>query len=251
MPNTPATAPMAANPANRRRREKRGIRLRRFYQLHLLGLCRGDEVAIKRRKGQSPPRCHFKIYGVVEGQPVLTSKIENRIVVGPSFNRDRQHRKASKRAGGQRLGNPSSSLADQHGVSDFEPPMNGSPDLLLFGALPGLPRVLIVLVRKKPAGGYRGIKHKRHRSFPSFISPGKNLFRRHARGCLAHLFNLRPRLSDNATALGLAWPDLRDLASVAGDDDGFAALDFAENLGKSSFGLRGLNAFHDLTSQID
>src|ERR1044072_1529463 len=109
--------------------------------------------------------------------------------------------------------------------------MNRSPDLLFFGTLPRLPRVLIVLVRKKPAGGYRGIKHERHRSFPSFISPGKNFFRCDARGCLAHLFNLRTRLSDDATTLGLAWPELRDLASVASDDNGLAALDFAENLG--------------------
>ena len=53
-----------------------------------------------------------------------------------------------------------------------------------------------------------------------------------------------------ATALGLAWPDLRDLASVAGDDDGLAALDFAENFGKSCFCFRGLNALNEFDRSI-
>src|SRR5437588_10399316 len=98
------------------------------------------------------PLGQFKIDGVIEREAVPPSEIEDGTFIRSRLDPDGQYRKTIQGAYCQTLGNSIASLRDQHDVSDFKPPMERSPHILGFGALPSFPCVLIALVGQEPTG---------------------------------------------------------------------------------------------------
>jgi hypothetical protein len=198
---------------------------------------------IERRERYVAALGQFEIGGVIERQSMASRQGKDIGFLRLWSIKQPHTRKARERVGGSFFVATAATFRNEHGISQFKPPMRRNESVFKFDPPQCLGGIGMVFVGKEPTCGYRRVKNERH-LFPPLVAPSQYLFPGDAGHALSHFLDFRNRLFDFTLSLFAARQQRRDLFSVPCDYDGLAAFHLIEELGKAGLGFRGLHMFH-------